>query len=157
MRPRLRRLPARLLPDRLSRAPRDRPGATGLAALASPLDRVQAARTGRCLAPSGADDVPDDRHQQPDQADREHHHECRAADGQRRLPGRGSVQDGGHTDPQAGDGQDQNRPTSPERRLEQVVSSILGLSVASRPLRTPARAAVQNGVGMYRNGRSGST
>jgi hypothetical protein len=49
------------------------------------------------------------------------------------------------------------RPTSPERRLEQVVLSILGLSAASRPLRTPTGAAVQNGVGMYRNGRSGST
>jgi len=36
MRPRLRRLPARLLPDRLSRARRDRPGATGLAAFGPP-------------------------------------------------------------------------------------------------------------------------
>jgi hypothetical protein len=102
------RNPARLLPDRLSRAPRDRSGATGLAAFGPPCSTRE----------SGS----------PDLLDLDDGWAARLG-----MPAEGAV-----------------------RRLEQVVSSILGLSAASRPLRTPAGAAVQNGVGMYRKGRSGS-
>jgi hypothetical protein len=59
MRPRLplRRLPARLLPDQLSHAPRDRPGATGLAA--SRTDPPPAIPDVRSAMTSGTDAVGD--------------------------------------------------------------------------------------------------